>query len=167
MVDDKQKNVCANGFLSLVFTYGSLMEGGHEKNSTVKCACFKDLADMGHGDTVCLCDAGLPVPRGIEKIDLAVTAGVPGVVDVLLPVFEELFVERAIVSSELKEVQPKLFGQLSDLIRALEKSQGNAIPFETITHEDFKLAAGDCRAVIRTGECTPYANIILCSGVPF
>ena len=138
-----------------------------KKTALLNAPVSRILADMGHGDTVCLCDAGLPVPRGIEKIDLAVTAGVPGVVDVLLPVFEELFVERAIVSSELKEVQPKLFGQLSDLIKALEKSQGNAIPLDTMTHEDFKLAAGDCRAIIRTGECTPYANIILCSGVPF
>lgn len=138
-----------------------------KKTALLNAPVSRILADMGHGDTVCLCDAGLPVPRGIEKIDLAVTAGVPGVVDVLLPVFEELFVERAIVSSELKEVQPKLFGQLSDLIKALEKSQGNAIPLDTMTHEDFKLAAGDCRAIIRTGEYTPYANIILCSGVPF
>ena len=138
-----------------------------KKTALLNAPVSRILAEVGHGDTICLCDAGLPVPKGVEKIDLAVTTAVPRLADVLSPVLDELFVERAIVSNELKVQQPGLFAHLLDLIRALEKSQGNAIPFETLAHEDFKLAAGDCRAVIRTGECTPYANIILCSGVPF
>ncbi|MBF3339854.1 D-ribose pyranase, partial [Leptospira borgpetersenii serovar Hardjo-bovis] len=36
-----------------------------------------------------------------------------------------------------------------------------------VSHEQFKLKTADSQAVIRSGECSPYANIILCAGVTF
>jgi D-ribose pyranase len=36
-----------------------------------------------------------------------------------------------------------------------------------IPHEEFKARTAAARAVVRTGEFTPYANVILIAGVTF
>ena len=42
------------------------------------------------------------------------------------------------------------------------------IELERVPHEQFKALTRDgTSAFVRTGECTPYANVILCSGVTF
>ena len=41
------------------------------------------------------------------------------------------------------------------------------VPFRRIAHEEFKEMAAKAKTVIRTGETTPYANIILVAGVNF
>ncbi|HAQ1245761.1 TPA: D-ribose pyranase, partial [Enterococcus faecium] len=40
-------------------------------------------------------------------------------------------------------------------------------PISFIPHEEMKKELNNCHAFIRTGEMTPYANIILVSGVVF
>ena len=44
---------------------------------------------------------------------------------------------------------------------------GEAVRVEFVTHEKLKELARHARAVIRTGEATPFANVILYSGVIF
>lgn len=115
------------------------------------------IAAMGHTDLLVIADAGLPVPPGVPCIDLAVVAGVPGFFDVLRPVLEELKVEEAIVAEEL-----------SPLARErLEALTAPHIPIRAVPHEAFKAMTARARAVVRTGECTPYHNIILSAGVTF
>lgn len=125
------------------------------------------IADMGHGDTLCVCDAGMPISPKIQKVDLAVTSGIPSFLDVLKSIIEELFVEQVIIAEEMKVQQPNLFLELSNQVATLEARQGNVIPIITTSHDDLKKSATNCRASIRTGECVPYANVILQSGVPF
>lgn len=117
------------------------------------------IAVMGHGDHLAIGDAGLPIPPGVERIDLAVEPGLPAMLDVSRVVASELQVESIVVASELVERNPGLAGQIAD-----------RFPGATVTdipHEDFKAMLPRCRAVIRTGEVTPYANVILVSGVTF
>jgi D-ribose pyranase len=52
------------------------------------------------------------------------------------------------------------------ILQALQARLG-PFPFEMIPHERFKELTHQAAAVIRSGECTPYANIILVSGVVF
>ncbi len=117
------------------------------------------IATMGHTDLLVLADAGLPVPPGVERIDLAVSPGVPALLDVARAVASELQVERLILASELVNRNP----HLADAVAALFASAG----VDRVPHEDFKALMAKARAVVRTGECTPYANIILVSGVTF
>jgi D-ribose pyranase len=117
------------------------------------------IATMGHTDLLVLADAGLPVPLGVERIDLAVSPGVPALLDVARAVSTELHVERLILASELVNRNPKL----ADEIAAVFASAG----VDRVPHEDFKALTAKARAVVRTGECTPYANVILVSGVTF
>jgi len=117
------------------------------------------VAQMGHGDTLVLADAGLPIPPTVPRIDLAVRPGLPPLLEVLEAVLEELHVEQAVVAVELRDRSPALYA-------ALQYRLGS-IRIEHVPHERFKAMTASARAVVRTGECTPYANVILVSGVIF
>ena len=59
------------------------------------------VADMGHMDWLGIGDAGTPVPKETEKIDLAVHAGLPSFIDVLNEVLKELEVQKIYLAEEL------------------------------------------------------------------
>ena len=117
------------------------------------------IATMGHGDMLVVADAGLPVPPGVERIDLAVRSGLPGMVEVTAAIASELEVERIVVASELAAGNAALAEGITALFPGAAR---DAVP-----HEEFKRLTARARAVVRTGECTPYANAILVSGVTF
>jgi D-ribose pyranase len=113
------------------------------------------VAAMGHGDLIVVGDAGLPVPAGVRCIDLAVTRGVPTVMQVLDTLLSELVVERSCIADDAAP----------DLVDAFTSRDIGQV--EYTPHDNFKRMTAHARAVIRTGECTPYANICLWSGVAF
>ncbi len=120
------------------------------------------IASMGHTDGLCIADAGLPIPFGSdapERIDLALTPGTPSFTDTLAAVLTELVVERAVVAEEIRDGNPQILENIRDNL--------GEVPIEFVSHEEFKVLSHDSRAIIRTGECTAYANILLYSGVPF
>jgi len=117
------------------------------------------IAGLGHTDSLVIADAGLPIPPETERIDLAVTGGIPAFMDVLQAVLGEMQVERAVIASEMAERSPQMHA-------AILQALGD-LPYEAIPHEAFKAQTRAARAVVRTGEFTPYANIILFAGVVF
>ena len=119
------------------------------------------IAGMGHGDVLVIGDAGLPVPKGVRRIDLALTQGVPTVAQVLAAVLLELKVEKAVVANECLGVR--------DAVPAWYESNQTHLPGtpHKISHSAFKELCSRAVAVVRTGEFTPYANIALVSGVVF
>ncbi len=117
------------------------------------------IATLGHLDTLVIADAGLPIPSDTMRIDLALTEGVPGAIQTLRVVLEEMKVERAILAQEAREHNPKFLANVQELLPG--------VPVEFVTHPDFKTRTADARAVVRTGEFAPYANVILVSGVVF
>ncbi|NEG92926.1 D-ribose pyranase [Leclercia adecarboxylata] len=125
------------------------------------------ISRLGHTDTLVVCDAGLPIPHSTTRIDLALTQGVPSFMQVLDVVTTEMQVEEAILATEIKQYNPQLHETLLDHIKQLQQHQGNTIKISYITHEQFKKNTAESQAVIRSGECSPYANIILCAGVTF
>jgi D-ribose pyranase len=129
-----------------------------KKTALLNAAISQLIATMGHGDTVVIGDVGLPAPAGVPVIDLAVTRGVPDFMTVLQTVLSELQIEFHVVADEMQTVSPTLAAQVEALGLAGKRS---------VPHEDFKRQSARAKALIRTGECTPYANIILGSGVVF
>jgi D-ribose pyranase len=117
------------------------------------------IAAMGHTDLLVVADAGLPIPDGVERIDLAVSPGLPGVIAVVRAIAGELQVERLIVASELLDRNSGLAASFSSIFPGA--------PVVDVPHEEFKRRTANAKAVVRTGECTPYANVILVSGVTF
>ena len=118
------------------------------------------IAGLGHGDTLVVADAGLPIPPETTRIDLAVCAGTPPFMDVLNAILSEMAVERVIIAAEMAQHNPALHATLLERL-------GDEVPVEEITHLILKESTREARAVARTGEFTPYANIILVAGVVF
>lgn len=117
------------------------------------------IADMGHTDMLAIGDCGLPVPDETWKIDLALKKGMPSFLDVLETVLDEMMIEKVVLAAEIKTSSP-------DMLTAILERVGD-VAVEYVSHEDFKQALSNTKAVVRTGECTSYANIILISGVTF
>ncbi len=124
------------------------------------------IASLGHGDLLVIADAGLPIPAGPERIDLAFAPGKPAFLEVLDAVLAELEVERATVAAELGTAAPPAFAdQVRGRLLALPKVARTSI--EVVPHDELKRRSAAARAVVRTGEFTPYANVILSAGVVF
>lgn len=130
-----------------------------KKTKVINSDLSRVISQMGHFDTLAIGDAGMPVPSDCEKIDLAVTNGIPSFMDVLNNVLEELEVQRIYLAEEIKENNPKI-------LHEIEKTFKDT-PIEFIPHDKMKKNLSSCHAFVRTGEMTPYANIILESGVVF
>ncbi|BET64413.1 D-ribose pyranase [Yersinia pseudotuberculosis] len=125
------------------------------------------ISRLGHTDQIVIGDAGLPIPATTTRIDLALTRGVPGVLQVVDVVTQEMQVENAYLAEEIVKNNLQLHEALLVLLTQLEQQQGNQIALRYISHEAFKEQTKQSRAVIRSGECSPFANIILGSGVTF
>lgn len=117
------------------------------------------IAKMGHTDMLTICDSGLPIPKNVERIDLALKHGIPTFLDTLDTVLEELQVEEIVIASEIESAS-------SEMYKEIEKRFKN-VKITKVAHEDFKVMTKESMAIVRTGEFTPYANIILKSGVVF
>ena len=115
------------------------------------------IATLGHGDMLVIGDVGLPIPNGPRRIDLALTPGIPAVADVLRVVLTELQVEKAVIATEAMERAQGLLPSWCQL----------PVTPQTVSHDEFKRLTERARVVVRTGECTPYANVILVAGVTF
>jgi D-ribose pyranase len=125
------------------------------------------IARLGHTDGLVVCDAGLPVPDGPQRIDLALVRGQPAFLDVVRTVACEMMIERALIATELATASPQLQRALEELLTELSRAQRRPIALECCPHEEFKACTRQARAIVRSGECTPYANVILYSGVAF
>ncbi len=117
------------------------------------------IAAMGHTDELVVADAGLPIPGATTRIDLAVTHDVPGFLETLRVVLTELEVEAAVIAEEMAAANPEVHAQLLTML--------GDMPITVVPHEAFKTRTAGTMAVVRTGECSPYANVILVSGVVF
>ena len=130
-----------------------------KKTKVINSDISRAIAQMGHFDKLSIGDAGMPVPMTTEKIDLAVTQGVPSFMEVLRNVLSELAVQRIYLAEEIKKENPAI---LSEIQKEMPDT-----PITFIPHSEMKAELNNCHAFIRTGEMTPYANILLESGVVF
>ncbi|CAG7839812.1 ribose pyranase [Clostridium novyi B str. ATCC 27606] len=117
------------------------------------------ISKMGHTDMIAIGDCGLPIPDGTKRIDLALLKGVPSFIQTLKAVLLEQQIEEVIIARETTETSPEIF-------EAIKEEVGD-VKITFISHEELKMELYNCKAVIRTGEQTPYANVILKSGVVF
>lgn len=130
-----------------------------KKTTVINSDLSRVISDMGHFDTLAIGDAGMPVPVGTEKIDLAVSKNLPSFISVLENVLSELQVQEIILADEIRTVNPK---QLSAVEALLPDTKISFIP-----HEQMKKDLSKAKAFVRTGEMSSFSNIILVSGVTF
>jgi D-ribose pyranase len=130
-----------------------------KKTHLLNTALSETISMLGHLDTLVIGDAGLPIPPGPRRIDLAVTGGVPGFLDTLKAVLSEMQVQSIVLASEMPERSPQIMEGIQALLPG--------VPVEFVPHEEFKCRTCNAKAMVRTGEFTPYANVILVAGVVF
>lgn len=117
------------------------------------------IAGMGHRDSIVICDAGLPIPASVCRIDLALERGLPSFLDTVRVIIAELQVEEAVIACEMGVSSPQIWARLVELLPG--------VPLREVSHQELKLLCVPAKAVVRTGEFTPYANVVLFSGVIF
>ncbi|MDR2306846.1 MAG: D-ribose pyranase [Paucimonas sp.] len=133
-----------------------------KKTPLLNIALSRVVAGLGHGDILVIGDAGLPVPPGVELIDLALTPGIPDFASVLRTVLSEMQIERHVLAEEMFQAAPLGLIDVEQL-----HAHGDLGRREVMSHADFKALCRQARAVVRTGECRPYSNIALVAGVTF
>ena len=132
-----------------------------KKNGILNSDISRVLSYMGHTDRICIGDCGLPVPDETERIDLALRFGQPSFMEVLKEVGADMKIEKIILAEEIKEKNPSM-------LEAIQAYFAETAPeVEYVPHTQLKELTKECKAVIRTGETTPYSNIILQSGCIF
>lgn len=119
------------------------------------------ISETGHTDRLVVTDAGLPIPSGVERVDLALRENLPRFLDVLDAVLDEVAVEAVLLSEEIKQASPEMLAQIEERFERL------GVTLEFVPHTEFKRATGTARAAVRSGEFTPYANVLLTAGVVY
>lgn len=114
------------------------------------------LAQFGHTDLLVIADCGLPIPTGVPCVDLSYKVGEPAFLTILDAVLADFEAETAFIAKEITGHNTHL-----------EQEVMNKIKAEFIAHEELKDLSKQAKLIIRTGEATPYANIVLRSGVIF
>lgn len=134
------------------------------KGRLLQPALLELVAAAGHGQTIVVADAGLPIPPETPRIDLALVPGIPTFAQVLEAVATEMAVEQVVIAEEADR-------RGEDLRRTLDRAfagAGDRTPeIEVVSHEELKERCRTALAVVRTGEQTPYFNAILVAGVTF
>lgn len=134
-----------------------------KKNGILNSDISRVLSYLGHTDTICIGDCGLPIPDDVERIDLALKLGTPSFMEVLKEVSQDMKIEEVYLANEIKDNNPKVLAEVEELIKSLNQE----IAIKYIDHTELKIKTNNCKALIRTGEVTPYANIILVAGCIF
>ena len=86
------------------------------------------------------------------------------VLDALLA---ELCIEATTLAEELPVKSPSFHDAIVERLDTLDRLSLAPIARQQLSHEAFKAALPEASVIVRTGECTPYANVILHCGVPF
>ncbi len=117
------------------------------------------IAALGHKDLFMIGDAGMPIPPGVPIVDLVLTAGVPTFEQAMDAILDEAVVEGYTIAEEIIENNPRLLSYIREKLPEAEETM--------ISHTELKAMSAKVRFAVRTGEFTPYPNIILRAGVAF
>lgn len=134
-----------------------------KRNGIINADISRVLSYMGHTDTLAVGDCGLPIPEETERIDLALKMGVPSFMEVLREVAKEMKIEKIVLAEEIREKNPNILEEILALVNEMDTE----CEIKYCSHGELKARTKSCKAVIRTGETTPYANVILQSACLF
>lgn len=117
------------------------------------------ITALGHKDEFLIADAGMPIPKGVEIVDLVLVGGVPSFRQTMDAVLAETCIESCTLAEEIDEKNPELLAYMQEKLAGL--------PCEKIPHTELKKRTANVKFAIRTGEFTPYPNVILTAGCVF
>ena len=129
------------------------------KGEIINSQLLSIISETGHTDTICISDAGLPAPKGVERVNLAWKKNEPGWLDVCKIIYENMIVEKIFLAEEMADRNREMYEQF--------KAFFGGTKIELIPHEELKKNSRNCRAIIRTGEFSSFCNCIFVAGVNF
>jgi simple sugar transport system permease protein/D-ribose pyranase len=116
------------------------------------------LATLGHTDLILVVDAGFPIPRDANRIDLAIAENLPDLRTVLALIARELVVEGVVRADDVPSNNPRLDEWLKTTFEGAE--------FTTRSHaEVLGELAQQAKVIVRTGAFEPWGNVGLVCGV--
>lgn len=130
------------------------------KNGIFHPQLLRVLGELRHMDTIVIGDAGLPIPKGVERVDLGWKAGSPGYLEVLEAILNVLVVEKATFADEALKVTPDFHKKALELLP-------KGLPVDYVPHVELKKRSADAKAIVLTGEFTGYTNVILTCGCAY
>ena len=130
-----------------------------KRNGILNVQLMQYITGLGHTDTFLIGDAGMPVPKGVPIVDLVLTGGIPTFEQVLKAVLAETKIEFYTIAEDTKTVNPRVYALLADELPGVQR--------EEIPHVELKEMTQNCKFAIRTGEFTPYSNVVLRAGCVF
>ncbi len=110
------------------------------------------IAGLGHTDRFLVCDAGFPIPKDAQCVDLAVTFGSPTLAECVEALLCEVVVEEVIIAREMVENNKKG----ADYIRRRFQNQ----KISTLAQEELAKLGGEAKFIVRSGEVEPYSNVL-------
>lgn len=129
-----------------------------KKQGILNPALAAGIARLGHTQKVVIADCGLPLPAGAPVVDLTLVRGVPRFTEVLSAVLDEIVIEGALLADEARG------SVVETWVR--DRTPGLAA-LDHVPHEELKRLLPEASLLVRTGEDTPYANVVLTCSVPF
>lgn len=114
------------------------------------------ISKVGHKDTICVCDAGFPIPDTVQCVDVSLSDNNPGFIEVLKTLLQDFAVEKIIISEDTRITSPSMYKKLRALFPNIE--------CEEVPHTTLKEKSKSCKGIIRTAEFTSFSNVILVSG---
>ena len=130
-----------------------------KKTGIINAELMRQIAALGHMELFLIGDAGMPVPKGVPVIDLALCQGVPAFETVLDAVLKETEVEFYYLAEEIAQRNPGLLAHIEAAMPG--------IPSERMPHSALKELTRECKFAVRTGEYSPFPNVVLRAGVTF
>lgn len=116
------------------------------------------LASLGHTDLLLVVDAGFPIPRKANRIDLALAENLPDLRTVLDLIADEIIVEGVVRAEDVPTNNAPLDTWLADRFAGAE--------FTTRPHSEvLGDLAHEAKAIVRTGAFDPWGNVGLICGV--
>ena len=112
------------------------------------------ISRVRHTNTLVIADRGFPFWPQMETVDISLVADIPKVLDVLRAIRLNFVAGRAFMAEEFKVGNPS--PTVDQFVEALDHT---SLSFEP--HEQFKKRVPRAIGLIRTGDTTQYANIIL------
>lgn len=124
------------------------------KTGILNPALLSLLARVRHTNTLVIADRGFPFWPEVETIDLSLVDGVPTVLQVLNAIRPNFVIGRAFAAREFTKHNSA--ATRSALATALK-----GVPLTFEPHAAFKKRVPPAIGLIRTGDTTQYANLIL------
>ena len=105
------------------------------------------LAELRHKDMLVIGDAGLPIPKGVERVDLE-------------EILKAITVEEAVFANEALSVTPEFHEKAKALLP-------EDLPVSYVPHTELKEISAKAKAIVLTGEFTGYTNVVLVCGCAY